>query len=300
MDSKALAADRARLGFWKRLSRYGELTLFSHTIFSLPFGLLAMLWAADGLPSFRTCFWIIVALVSGRNAANAFNRIADRRLDQKNPRTSGRPLCDGRVSLKEATVLTLVCFFLFFLAAAMLNPLCLALSPLAACLFLFYSYTKRFTWLCHFILGTACGGAPLGAWMAVQGRVDFLPLLLAATVCLWVAGFDILYATQDIDFDRQEGLHSLPARFGLQPALWSSAVCHLTALLCLLAVPLFHPSGLLFYVGVLVAGILIYLEHRRPDPADSRRMRFAAYHLNQLVSLVFFLFAGLDFLFYKL
>ncbi len=175
MDSKPLAPQKGagegktHTGILTRLRRYGELTLFSHTLFSLPFGLLAMIWAADGLPPLKTFFWILLALVGARNGANAFNRIADLALDKKNPRTSGRPLADGRVSMTEAVILTLLCFGLLVLSAAMLNPLCLGLCPLAIGIFLFYSYTKRFTWLCHFVLGAACGGAPLGAWMAVRG-----------------------------------------------------------------------------------------------------------------------------------
>lgn len=304
MDSKPLAPQKGagegktHTGILTRLRRYGELTLFSHTLFSLPFGLLAMIWAADGLPPLKTFFWILLALVGARNGANAFNRIADLALDKKNPRTSGRPLADGRVSMTEAVILTLLCFGLLVLSAAMLNPLCLGLCPLAIGIFLFYSYTKRFTWLCHFVLGAACGGAPLGAWMAVRGRVDFLPLLLAAAVCLWVAGFDILYATQDIDFDRTEGLHSLPARFGLRAALLLSAGCHVLSCGLLLILPLFHKSGPFYYIGLLAAGMLMLLEHLDLDPLDARRMRFASYHLNQLVSVVFFLFAGLDFLLY--
>lgn len=277
-----------------RLRRYGELVLFSHTLFSLPFGLLSMLWAADGLPSPSTCFWILLALVGARNGANAFNRIADLRFDQKNPRTCGRPLADGRVSLGEAAALTVLCFVLLAISAYMLNPLCLLLSPLAVLLFLFYSYSKRFTWLCHFILGLCCAGAPVGAAIAVQGRLTLPPFLLGGAVCFWVAGFDILYALQDIDFDRKEGLQSIPARFGYRPALLLSAACHLLALFLLAGLPFFRPSGGFYYAGLLAAALLLLLEHLDVDPANPRRMRFQSYHLNQMVSVVFFLFALLD------
>ena len=248
-------------------------------------------------PSFWTFFWILLALVGARNGANAFNRIADLRFDRKNARTSGRPLADGRVTMTEAVILTVLCFALLAVSAYMLHPLCLLLSPLAVGLFLFYSYSKRFTWLCHFVLGLCCGGAPVGAFIAVQGRVSFLSLLLGGAVLFWVAGFDILYATQDIEFDRAERLHSVPARFGLRPALFISAGCHVLALGMLAAVPLFRPVGLFYLLGLLAAALLLFLEHLDVEPGNPDRMRFASYHLNQLVSVVFFLFAMLDFLF---
>lgn len=300
MASKAAArpAEKAgrpgKPGLAGRLRRYGELVLFSHTLFSLPFGLLSMLWAADGLPSLSDFFWILLALVGARNGANAFNRIADLAFDKKNPRTSGRPLADGRVTLAEAVTLTVLCFALLALSASMLGPLCLALSPLAVALFLLYSYSKRFTWLCHFILGLCCGGAPVGAAIAVQGRFSLVPFILGGAVCFWVAGFDILYALQDIDFDRKEGLRSIPARFGVRPALLLSAGCHLLALLLLAALPLFRPAGGFYYFGLLAAALLLLLEHLDVDPANPDRMRFQSYHINQMVSVVFFLFALLD------
>lgn len=295
MASEALSG-KSRPGPLGRLRRYGELVLFSHTLFSLPFGLLSMLWTAEGLPDFATFFWILLALIGARNGANAFNRIADLRFDQKNPRTSGRPLADGRVSLGEAVLLTIACFALLIFAAAQLNRLCLLLSPLAVGLFLLYSYTKRFTCLCHFFLGLCCGGAPVGAALAVEGRFTLLSFLLGGAVLFWVAGFDILYALQDIDFDRQERLHSVPARFGQRPALLISAGCHILAVGLLAAVCGFRPVGGFYWAGLLAVSLLLLLEHMDVEPRNPRRMRFAAYHLNQMVSLVFFFFALLDML----
>jgi len=183
----------------KKLKSYGELVMFSHTLFSLPFALIAMIWAANGLPSGVTIFWILIALAGARNGANALNRIVDKDIDKKNPRTANRHLPKGLVKDYEVWVIVSLCFLIFVFAAYKLNPLCFMLSPVALFLFIIYSYTKRFTWICHIILGITCGGAPVGAWIAVTGNFALTPIILGAIVTLWVAGFDIIYATQDIE-----------------------------------------------------------------------------------------------------
>ncbi len=283
-----------------KLKKYGELVMFSHTVFSLPFGLLAMLWAADGIPELRVFFWILVALFGARNGANAFNRIADRFIDQKNERTRDRHLPTGQVKLFEAVIITALCFGLMAAAAYMLNLTCLILLPFAIALFIFYSYSKRITWLCHFILGTACGGAPVGAWIAVTGGITFMPLFLGAAVCFWVAGFDIIYATQDIEFDRKEGLYSVPARFGLKNALWIARASHAMHILCLLAVYILMPRGIFFLAGIIVSAVLLCVEHYNVIPENKNKMIFASYHINQILSVVFFIFAMIDFWYGKL
>lgn len=278
-----------------KLKKYGEMVMFSHTLFSLPFGLIAMLWAANGIPDLKIFFWILVALFGARNGANAFNRIADRFIDKKNERTKDRHLATGEIKLFEAYGVTIVCFLLMAFAAYMLNLTCLILLPFAIGIFVVYSYSKRFTWICHFILGTACGGAPVGAWIAVTGGINFITLLLGATVCFWVAGFDILYATQDIEFDRKEGLYSVPARFGLKNALWIARASHVMCILCLIAIAVIMPRGIFFVIGIIAIILLLCIEHYNVIPENKNKMIFASYHMNQVVSVVFFIFAMFDF-----
>ena len=283
----------------EKLGNYSRLVMFSHTIFSLPFGLIAMLWAYGGIPPLRLFALILAALVLARNGANAFNRVADRKIDAKNDRTAARPMQTGDVKLYEAWIIVIVCLGGFALCAWFLNPMCLALLPLAVFIFAFYSYTKRFTWLCHFVLGLACGGAPVGAWVAVTGGLTLTPLALGGAMMFWVAGFDIIYATQDIEFDRREGLHSIPARFGLEGALKIAALSHLAAVFCLLAVSALRPQGILYFAGILAVSCLLIYEHRAIRPSNRRKMTFVVYSMNQIVGVTFFLFALLDFFIIK-
>lgn len=272
--------------------------MFSHTVFSLPFGMISMLWAAEGIPNIRVFVYIFAALVFARNGANAFNRIADVKLDARNERTAGRPLQTGRVKLAEARGITVLCFAMLAFCAYKLNTLCLIMLPFAIFIFIFYSYTKRFTWLCHYILGLACGGAPVGAWIAVTGKFALIPFALGAAVCFWVAGFDIIYATQDIEFDRKENLHSVPARFGLVPALWIARFSHLIAVFFLLVPYVLMPERTLVYLaGVASTAVLLVIEHYNVAPENKSKMIFASYHINQIVSVVFFLFASADFIY---
>ncbi|MDF2594659.1 MAG: 4-hydroxybenzoate polyprenyltransferase [Clostridia bacterium] len=280
---------------FNQIKKYGELVMFSHSLFSLPFGIIAMFWAAEGLPSFHTFFWILIALLGARNGANGFNRIADRVIDQKNKRTADRHLATGQVKVYEAYGITIGCFMVMAWAAYQLNPLCLMLLPAAIGLFIFYSYAKRFTWLCHFILGVACGGAPVGAWIAVTGSLSFIPLILGAGVCFWIAGFDILYGTQDIEFDRQEGLFSVPARFGLKKALWIARVSHGMSMLFLLSLYFIMQRGFFYLMGVGLAVVLLIIEHHNVIPENKNKMIFASYQINQILSVVFFICAMSDF-----
>lgn len=278
----------------RKLNTYGELVMFSHTLFSLPFAMIAMLLAADGLPEAWVFLWILVALFAGRNGANALNRYVDAAYDAKNPRTSTRHIPAGKVKKAEALYLTLFCYILFVLAAAMLNPLCLLLSPAALFLFTLYSYTKRFTWLCHVVLGITCAGAPVGAWLAVTGSFSLVPFVLAAVVTLWVAGFDILYGTQDIDFDRAQGLFSIPARFGFRGALWIARAFHLIMWVLLVSLPLLTNLGAIYLAGVAVSAFLLLAEHYLVDPAHRTKMNVASYHLNQVISVTLLLATVLD------
>lgn len=279
----------------KKLKSYGELVMFSHTLFSLPFALIAMIWAAKGLPSAATAFWILIALVGARNGANALNRIVDKDFDKKNPRTANRHLPRGAVKEYEVYAIVLLCFFVFIIAAYMLNPLCFMLSPVALFLFIIYSYTKRFTWLCHIILGITCAGAPVGAWLAVTGKFSVTPIILGAVVTLWIAGFDIIYATQDIEFDRKIGLFSIPAKFGLKGALFISTVFHFIVILLLISLYFIMNLGLLYLFGIFISSILLGIEHYIVSPSNKKKMEIASYNINQIVSVLIFIFTMLDF-----
>lgn len=279
---------------WSKVKTYGELVMFSHTIFSLPFALIGMFWAAEGLPKASTIFWILVALAGARNGANALNRLVDRKIDAKNPRTAGRHLPQGIVKPYEVWIIVIFCFGIFVYAAYRLNPLCLALTPAALLLFFVYSYTKRFTFLCHIVLGIACGGAPVGAWLAVTGSFALPPFILGAVVMLWVAGFDILYGTQDIEFDRANGLFSMPSYFGLKRSLQIAAFMHLLMVGLLISLFFIMHTSWIYLVGILISTGLLLLEHQIVAPQNEKIMKFVSYHINQLVSPIILLFVLLD------
>jgi len=268
---------------------------FSHTVFALPFALAAALLASRevGLPWPRLVA-ILVAMAGARTAAMGFNRIVDRQIDARNPRTANRELPRGAVSLRAAWTLTLLATVAFLGAAAFLGPLCLALSPVAL-LFLFgYSYTKRFTALCHLVLGLAIGAGPAGAWIAVRGDFGWVPGLLMIAVMTWIAGFDVLYALADRDFDRGAGLHSIPARFGVAGSLWISAVLHLCTLVALVSLGLLAGLHLPYAVGVgLIAALLVY-EHALLRPNDLSKLDMAFFNLNGYVSVAFVLATAAD------
>lgn len=279
-----------------KIKAYGELVMFSHTLFSIPFGIIAMLMAAHGFPSVWLTGWILVALISARTAANALNRIVDKDIDAKNPRTAGRHIPKGVVSTGEAAILVVVCLVVLVVSAFIISPICVGLLPVPLFLFFIYSFTKRFTWWCHIILGVACACAPLGAWVAVTGGFSWAVVTLAAAVMLWVAGFDIIYGAQDVEFDRENNLHSIPARFGVRSALVISSAFHLAAAALLVYAGILAGLGLLYYVGVgLIAALLVY-EHAIVSPANLKNVTIASYSVNQIVSTIFLLFSGADIL----
>lgn len=279
---------------FSKLKTYGKLVMFSHTLFSLPFALISMFWAANGLPEFRVVFWILVALFGARNGANALNRLIDKDIDAKNPRTASRHLPTGVVKVYEVYGIIIACFLLLVLAAFMLNPLCIKLLPLAIFLFIIYSYTKRFTWACHLVLGIACGGAPVGAWIAVRGAIGWPSLLLGAVVTFWVSGFDIIYGTQDFNFDRANGIFSIPARFGIKNALRISALFHVIAVIILIYLYFLMDMGWLYLIGVAIITFLLFVEHKIVAPDNLKNIKIASYSINEIVSIVFFIFSALD------
>ncbi len=267
---------------------------FAHTVFALPFALLAALLAAGGIPPLPTLFWILVAMVGARSAAMSFNRIVDRDVDARNPRTAGRELPTGVLSVRYTVLFCVASAALFVLAAARLNRLCLILSPVALAIVLGYSWTKRFTALSHLVLGLSLAIAPVGAWIAVTGSFALLPVVLALAVVFWVAGFDVLYSLQDEAFDRAEGLESLPARLGNRRALLVSALFHAAALGLLYAVFVLGRGGVAFGVGVLLAGAFLVRQHAIVEPGDLSRVDAAFFTANGWLSIVFFLCGAAD------
>ena len=276
-----------------------EMIKFEHSVFALPFALTGALLAArathqppSGWPTWRQLLWIVVAMVAARSAAMTMNRIADLRYDRENPRTQMRALATGALSLQFAWFFTLVAVALFLVAAWQLNTLALELAPLAIAILFFYSFTKRFTNWSHIFLGFALGISPAAAWIAITGHLDLRMLLLCAAVTLWVAGFDVLYACQDLDYDRRAGLYSIPKRFGIANALLLARVMHIgvVVLLASLAYSFLLPWPA--WAGILVVAALLAYEHSLVKPNDLSRLDAAFFTLNGYISISFLLFWG--------
>lgn len=284
------------MAVWRSTRTVLEMIKIEHTLFALPFALLGMLLASEGWPSWRTVGWIVVAMVGARSAAMGFNRLADRWIDARNPRTAQRALPAGQVTPAFVALFVVASLGLLFWAAWMLNPLCVKLYPVAVAILLGYSYCKRFTSLSHLVLGLALAGAPLGAWIAVRGRVEATPFLLAGVVLLWVAGFDILYALQDLDFDRRSGLHSIPARIGVVPSLAASAGLHLVMLGLLAVLPRLYPPGLgwAYWIGFAGCVAMIGYQHAIVRPRDLSRLDAAFFTANGVLSVWLFAATAAD------
>jgi 4-hydroxybenzoate polyprenyltransferase len=270
-----------------RLRDYLELVKFSHTIFALPFALAAMLIAADGFPDWRIFGWILLAMISARTAAMGFNRIVDKEIDARNPRTKNREIPSGKISVGQAITLVSVSGALFVFAAGMLNDLAFWLSiPTLGVLF-FYSFCKRFTSLAHLVLGLCLGIAPVGAWVAVHAKIEWTPIVLGVAVMLWVAGFDVIYATMDDEFDREAGIHSLVQKFGINGALTIAKIFHSLFIVLLFAFGARAGLGVLYNGAVvLIAAFLIY-EHAIVRPDDLRRVNAAFFTVNGVISAFF-------------
>ncbi len=273
-----------------------EMIKFEHTVFALPFALTSTILAANGMPSLRVMLWILVAMVGARSSAMAFNRIADLHYDKLNPRTANRALPKGAIKLAEVWLFTIVAAGVFVLAARMLNVLAFSLSPVALLVILGYSYTKRFTSLSHLILGLALGIAPAGAWIAVTGRLEFAPMVLSAAVMFWTAGFDIIYSLQDLEFDREQGLFSIPKALGRAKALLVSRLFHLATFGLLIWFGLLLGLHAVYWVGVGFVGALLYHEQSLVKPNDLSRVNAAFFTTNGVVSLAYFMFSLVDLL----
>ena len=273
-----------------------EMIKWEHSVFALPFALCGAMLAAGGIPSAHQLAWIIVAMVAARSAAMAFNRWADAAIDAANPRTSARALPAGHLTPAFVATFVVASSTIFIFAASQLNRLTLELSPVALAILLLYSYTKRITRWSHLVLGFALGIAPAAAWIAVRGSLDPRILLLTAAVTFWVGGFDVLYACQDFDFDRQAGLHSVPRYFGIPAALWIARIFHLIMVGLLIALLLAFGLGKLALCGVIAVIALLVYEHSLVRPHDLSKLNAAFFTMNGVISVLFFLFVAADLL----
>lgn len=278
-----------------KLKEYGKLVMFSHTIFSFSFALVSMVLAAKGLPEISTLFWIIICFMGARTGANAINRVIDAEIDAKNPRTANRQIPKGEVKKKEVVIFTSLCFAIMLFGAYQLNLTCLLLSPIALFLMIIYSYCKRFTYLCHLVLGVTCACAPVGAWLAITGELTLIPFFMGAANTLWVAGFDIIYGSQDYDFDRANNLQSIPAKFGIKNGILIAMSFHFITLICLVIIGILSPElGRIYYIGVALIAGLFTTEYIIVSPTNLTNVNIASYSVNQLVSIVLLIFGLLD------
>ncbi len=281
-------------GLFTKIIIFLEMIKFSHTVFALPFALTGALLAAGGFPSFRQTIWIVLAMVGARTAAMAMNRLIDAEIDARNPRTAVRAIPAGLIGKGLTLFFIVAATALMLFAAKMLGPLCLKLSPIALFFLLLYSYCKRFTALAHVVLGICLAAAPIGAWIAVRGTIDAPALVLGSVVLLWVAGFDILYALQDLEFDRSAGLHSIPALLGVHGSLWAARLFHLIMIgLLFILFNLMH-LGMLFLIGILAAtGMLLY-EHWLLKDGNLEKLDAAFFNMNGYISVAIMLFTAAD------
>lgn len=271
-----------------------DMIKFPHTIFALPFALTSAVIASSGIPEFKKLFWIIVAMVGARTGAMSFNRLVDMHIDAKNPRTKDRPLPKGLISKEAVIFYIIISFLLFIFSAYMLNKLCFYLSPIAIIIFTGYSLTKRFTHYSHIVLGLALSGAPLGAWIAIKGEVDVSPIILSLAVLFWVAGFDILYALQDYEFDRKEGLHSIPVKFGIKKSILISRIFHILMVFLLIFIYYLASLSVIYLVGLAIISALLVYEHSLVKENDLSKLDIAFFNMNGYISVLFFIFTTID------
>lgn len=273
---------------WNKIKALLEMIKFQHTVFAMPFALMGAFLAGGGVPSLRVFFWVVLAMVGARTCAMGFNRIADRRFDAANPRTAGRALPSGQVSLTESWSMVVLSGALFFFACAMLNTTALLIAPGALALTLVYSLTKRFTWLCHVVLGVALACSPLGGWVAVTASLQGYPWVLSLGVLFWVAGFDCIYACLDADFDRDAGLYSMPAIFGRENGFRIAVAFHLIAFVLFTLTGLLMRLNFWYYLGIGVTGAALFYQHLIVNPKDLSRIRQSFFSMNGLIALTLF------------
>ena len=281
-------------GIMQKASIFMEMVKFPHTIFALPFALSAALLAAGGLPSGRQLLFIVLAMVGARTAAMSMNRLIDAGIDARNPRTAARAIPAGLLSREAVATAIIISVALLLWSAAMLNPLCLKLSPVALFFLVLYSYCKRFTALAHIVLGICLAAAPIGAWVALKGVIELPAVILGFLVLFWVTGFDILYALQDLDFDRQAGLHSIPVALGINGSLWLSRLFHLLTVLLLIWLILLLQLGYWFRIGSVIMAAMLLYEHLLLRNGDLTRLDAAFFTMNGYISLTFLLTTALE------
>lgn len=282
----AMSDGLERSGVLSRIAVFLEMIKFSHTIFALPFALSGALLAAGGLPSGRQIFWIVLAMAGARTAAMGLNRLIDAEIDARNPRTASRAIPAGLISKGMTLVFILISLALLMLAASQLNRLCLLLSPLALFFLVLYSYCKRFTALAHVVLGICLAAAPIGAWIAIRGTVEAPSLILGGAVLFWVGGFDILYALQDMEFDRAAGLHSIPVALGVSGSLWAARLFHLVMLALLLGLVVTMKLGGFFMAGIVATAAMLLYEHWLLRDGNLEKLDAAFFNMNGYISLV--------------
>ena len=275
-------------------ARFARLVKIEHTVFALPFAYVGAFLAVNGSPGWHDLLWITVAMVGARSLAMALNRLIDARLDARNPRTAGRELPSGQLSVVQVVVFCLVSLVVFLLAVWQLAPIVRWLWPIPVAGFVIYPYLKRWTWLCHFWLGAVDGLAPVGAWVAVTGKLPWQSWILGAAVAFWVAGFDLFYALFDVDVDRREGLHSVATRFGVRGVFLGARLSHAATIACLVAAGLGLPVGVLYWLGVAAVAVLLGYEHSLVRPHDLRRLDMAFFTMNGVISVAFAVFVIAD------
>lgn len=283
---------------FRKVNIFLQMIKFEHTVFALPFAfmgaLLGSVAVSHQLPSWAQIGWVLMAMFGARSAAMGLNRLIDRVSDAKNPRTATRAIPAGLLKIGEVVVFILISFALLFWAAAELNPLAMKLLPIAVIMLVLYSYTKRFTWLCHVFLGFTIALAPLGGWVAVAGKVDASAMVLFVTIAFWVAGFDVIYSCQDVDFDKKEGLYSIPVRFGVAKSLWIAKAFHILTAVGYVALLLMTDLGWWYIAGMLIAYLILFYEHHIVSPSDLSRLQTAFFTMNGVLSIVVFAFTLID------
>ena len=279
----------AETGLTQKLVVFLEMIKFSHTVFALPFALAGALLAARGLPGAEQIFWIVMAMVGARTTAMGLNRLVDAEIDARNPRTARRAIPAGLISKGTTLGFILASLALLLVAASQLNPLCLKLAPLAVFFLALYSYCKRFTSLAHVVLGICLAAAPIGAWIAIRGQIEAPSLILGGAVLFWVAGFDILYSLQDLEFDRKAGLHSIPVLLGVEGSLWAARIFHLVMLGLLLGLLTTMQLGGFFMAGILLAAIMLLYEHWLLRNGNLEKLDAAFFNMNGYISIVILL-----------
>ena len=275
-------------------ARFARLVKIEHTVFALPFAYVGAFLAVDGTPSGHDLLWITLAMVGARSLAMALNRLIDAGIDARNPRTAGRELPSGQLSAAQVLVFCLASLALFLASVWELNPLVRWLWPIPVLGFVVYPYLKRFTWLCHFWLGAVDGLAPVGAWVAITGKLPWQAWMLGAAVALWVGGFDLFYALFDAEVDRRQGLHSIVTRFGVRGAFGGARLAHAATVACLVAAGLGLPVGALYWLGVAAVALLLAYEHALVRPGDLRRLDTAFFTMNGVISVAFAVFVIVD------